>query len=60
MVEVRGTFNDWKGGLFLNKVDNVDPNIFSYILEHPISPGYYEFRYMVDGEWHNVPDKETN
>lgn len=52
-VEVLGTFNDWEARPLKKQKDG------SWSTWTNLSPGRYEYRFKVDGQWQNAPDAET-
>jgi 1,4-alpha-glucan branching enzyme len=56
-VSVAGTFNDWSGRR-MNKDDQGNWKALMIL-----SPGTYQYRFIVDGEWRDdptCPDKTSN
>ena len=49
-VHLAGSFNDWKPVAMRKQKDG------SYVCLATISPGTYEYKFIVDGEWMVDPD----
>jgi len=53
-VSVAGTFNDWRP----NALAMIAIGDGSWVKELSLTPGRYEYRFVVDGEWVNDPNAE--
>lgn len=53
-VQLAGSFNSWDPASRVLRRDPKGTWKTSMLLE----PGAYEFRFLVDGEWHNDPEAE--
>lgn len=54
-VQIAGDFNDWNPDR--TPLMNVDHD--TYQIKVPLTPGRYQYRYVVDGHWRNDPDNHN-
>lgn len=54
-VQLAGSFNSWQPQT-MRKQQNPDKALFT--LELDLSPGDYEYKFVVDGNWEHDPDQE--
>ena len=48
LVYIAGSFNDWEPGNSQMHYDSVKK---CYILNIELAPGYYEYKFVINGEW---------
>lgn len=51
-VCIAGDFNGWDAGA--NRLDQEETGVWTTCL--PLAPGIYQYRFIVDGEWHDDPE----
>ncbi|HPF40144.1 MAG TPA: AAA family ATPase [Phycisphaerae bacterium] len=54
-VQIAGDFNDWNPDR--TPLMHVDSDTFQ--IKVPLTPGRYQYRYVVDGHWRNDPDNHN-
>jgi 1,4-alpha-glucan branching enzyme len=52
-VVITGDFNNWQGQPMRKQKSG------QFVANLELPPGTYEYRYLVDGEWHNDPDNNA-